>query len=454
MTSGHCTSLLYGLFSRSSGEECRISSVSGRRSRFQLSDEPPPEKRPSRIAYNGRSQSDPWFDTPGFSHHTTSINLGRRPISQRLMRPVRVVEPKISPQSLTGDISIVVVSNVDLLVLQAAPQPLDKDIVQEPTPSVHTYLYSSFPQPPRKIPAGKLRPLIGVENPGLPPVQCSLQSAETESGLQRIRQFPLQNVSAEPIHNRYQIQGSSPHRDIGDIGTPYFVWCPDLHISQQVRKNPMFRMWSAGMWSGHHSLYTHQPHQAGHSFLVYQPSQFPQPYCHPRRTVKRSLQIQLINHAHKPEVFLTFSLGRPQVITRSSQPRQLTLPYNRQPGRPRIDPGLFHLIRCGQSFFLNQSTSIWRRPICSYRGAVITSSVLPFPPPPRLNTSGAPCNNVFFHREITVGCTLKRELSSLSVLTSFIASRATLALNSSECFCRFFDIVISSILWTAIIPKS
>ncbi len=101
-------------------------------------DRPTSEKRPSRIAYNGRSQADLWFDTPGFSYRNTPVNLNRRQVIQRLMWSLRVVESEIFAQPLSGGSPIVVVVDIDILVFHASPQPLDKDIIQRPPPPVHT----------------------------------------------------------------------------------------------------------------------------------------------------------------------------------------------------------------------------------------------------------------------------------------------------------------------------
>ena len=57
--------------------------------------------------------------------------------------------------------------------------------------------------------------------------------------------------------------------------------------------------------------------------------------------------------------------------------------------------------------------------------------------PPCPNTPAAPSTNCRFQCAITVGCTLKAALNSLSVRTPFTASSATFALNSLLCCLRF-----------------
>lgn len=92
-----------------------------------------------------------------------------------------------------------------------------------------------------------------------------------------------------------------------------------------------------------------------------------------------------------------------------------------------------------QSFFFSHSVSAFNRPIISYSGAVISSSLRPWTGPE--NTPAAPSSNRRFHCAITVGCTCYVALSSLSVRTPRTASTATFALNSSLCLRRLVVIV-------------
>ena len=59
-------------------------------------------------------------------------------VVERLMKPLVVVEVEVFAQALDclGDTFVVV--QIDLFVFDAAPEPLDKDVVQRSTASIHT----------------------------------------------------------------------------------------------------------------------------------------------------------------------------------------------------------------------------------------------------------------------------------------------------------------------------
>jgi hypothetical protein len=76
---------------------------------------------------------------------------------------------------------------MDLLVLQAAPQPLDKDVVQPAPAAVHADPHSGGFQLVGKCRAGELRTLVGVENLGSPFAQRVFECVEAERGVHRVR---------------------------------------------------------------------------------------------------------------------------------------------------------------------------------------------------------------------------------------------------------------------------
>src|SRR5205814_7390659 len=51
--------------------------------------------------------------------------------------------------------------------------------------------------------------------------------------------FPLHNVAAEPIQNRYQIHKSTPQSDVCNIRAPDLIGSRDCQTAQQVRIDPM-----------------------------------------------------------------------------------------------------------------------------------------------------------------------------------------------------------------------
>jgi hypothetical protein len=63
-----------------------------------------------------------------------------------------------------GDHLIVV--EIDLLVFDRPPQPLDKDVIKDAATAIHADPNIVFLKPPGKLIAGKLTPLINVEDLG------------------------------------------------------------------------------------------------------------------------------------------------------------------------------------------------------------------------------------------------------------------------------------------------
>ena len=77
----------------------------------------------------------------GLSHHIhrhfAPPGLGRRPPTQRRVRPLGVVEADPVPDDAPGREAVGDLVQIDRLVFERAPQPLDEDVVHAPAPAVH-----------------------------------------------------------------------------------------------------------------------------------------------------------------------------------------------------------------------------------------------------------------------------------------------------------------------------
>jgi len=93
------------------------------------------------------------------------VNLIGRPAAKRLARPNTVVEAEVSLQSASGLGDRVVRTQVDLLVFDAAPQPLDEHVVEPAPLAVHADADTGALEPVGEGAAGKLAALVGVEIP-------------------------------------------------------------------------------------------------------------------------------------------------------------------------------------------------------------------------------------------------------------------------------------------------
>ena len=68
---------------------------------------------------------------------STKVNVCRRQIVQRRMRSLMVVEIQIGRDLFSAMSRRVILVQIHLLIFQASPQPLHKDVVECPTFTVH-----------------------------------------------------------------------------------------------------------------------------------------------------------------------------------------------------------------------------------------------------------------------------------------------------------------------------
>src|SRR6266404_3277772 len=92
----------------------------------------------------------------------------RRSVRQRLMRSPVVVKCDPIGDPALGVVAVGVAFEVDVLVFQAAPQPLDEHVVDPATAAVHRDLDANRRQRAGEDGAGELAALIGIENLRLP----------------------------------------------------------------------------------------------------------------------------------------------------------------------------------------------------------------------------------------------------------------------------------------------
>jgi len=92
-----------------------------------------------------------------------TLYLVGRAVAQRLVRAFAVVEDEVlgQPQQQLRQTGIAL--EVDVLVLDATPQPLDEDVVQGASPPIHADGNPLTQQDPREGLAGELRALVAVE---------------------------------------------------------------------------------------------------------------------------------------------------------------------------------------------------------------------------------------------------------------------------------------------------
>src|SRR3984893_10924893 len=91
------------------------------------------------------------------------MNRAWRPIVQSLVRSLPIIEPKPGPDTLTGFGHGTIRFDVHLFIFQAAPQPLDEDVVEKSPFAVHADPHTLARKLVQERGTGKLHALIGVE---------------------------------------------------------------------------------------------------------------------------------------------------------------------------------------------------------------------------------------------------------------------------------------------------
>ena len=110
---------------------------------------------------------------------------------------------------------------IDGLVFERTPQPLDKDVGHAPAPAVHRDLDAGGLQAPGEGAARELAALVGVEDLRRAMAgQRVVEGFDAEARVEGVRQPPGQHMPACPVHDRYEVQAPAAHWDVGDVSAP------------------------------------------------------------------------------------------------------------------------------------------------------------------------------------------------------------------------------------------
>ena len=120
----------------------------------------------------------------------SKIDLVRRPVTQRLMRPFIVIKLEIGEKMRPRCRDRLVVVKINLLVLDRPPEPLHKNVVVHPAAAIHAHSDPRIFQKSCEIHARELRTLIRVENLRLRDLERPPHRLQTEPRVQRDRKLP------------------------------------------------------------------------------------------------------------------------------------------------------------------------------------------------------------------------------------------------------------------------
>src|SRR5271166_5562745 len=369
--------------------------------------------------------------------------LARRPIAQCLVKADVVVEDQPRADAAASLFDRGVGLDEHLLIFQAAPQPLDEDVVEKLAFAVHADAHTAGRQLVDESRAGKLYALIGVEDlRRAVSIYRLLQGFDAKPRLHPDRHTPRQNPAAEPVHHRDQIDKALGQRDVRDVRAPHLVRPLDRQTAQKIRIDLVFRVRLAGVRLLVDRLDPHQPHQTAHPFAVHRPAIPAQHRDHPARPIERRRQILLVDQPHQPQVVLA-GRRRAPIQRRAGNLQQAALSHDRQLAVGALDQRQPRGRGHGPDLLRKKSRSTVSSPIFSYSLASRASSAAaPSDAPvlPRANSKPTPSRTVFFQAWIWLGWTPYRLDSSATVPSSRTAASATFALKSTPCFLRTFAI--------------
>jgi len=185
-------------------------------------------------------------------------------VVQTRMRPVGVVEINPALETLPDLAAGFKSVQVNALVFQGAPEPLDHDVVHPAPFAIHRNAdIGVLLEGGNEFVTGELAALIGVEDLRLTiKLQDLFQGGNPEIGILGIGQPAGQHFTGGPVHDRHQVEKAAPHRDVGHIGTPDLIGRVDSQPSQQIRINLVLRMRFRRVRFLVNGRQAHQPHQS------------------------------------------------------------------------------------------------------------------------------------------------------------------------------------------------
>ena len=136
---------------------------------------------------------------------SAEVHCGRRLVIERLVRALVVVELEVAPQVVSGLAGRSVFGEVDLLVLDRAPQALGEDVVARATAAIHADLYAGREQQVEVLRTGEVAALVAVPDLGRGLRQGPLGTREHKGQCERVGQLPGDHVATVPVQHGHQI---------------------------------------------------------------------------------------------------------------------------------------------------------------------------------------------------------------------------------------------------------
>ena len=136
-----------------------------------------------------------------------SVRLVRRPVVERRVGPAPVVEVHPPADSGMGLGAGRELREVDALVLERSPQPLDEHVVHPAALAVHRDANARLREHVGEVDAAELAALIAIADLRRAiALERLAQGLDAEARLERVGQPPGQYLAARPVHHGDQVQ--------------------------------------------------------------------------------------------------------------------------------------------------------------------------------------------------------------------------------------------------------
>lgn len=112
---------------------------------------------------------------------------------------------------------------VDLVVLEAAPEALNDDVVRGAAFAIHTDSNVILFQQIDILRTRKMAALIAIDNAGLTPRKRPSHRLQHKADLQALVELPVDDITRIPIHDGEQVHPALCHADIRDVHRPHLI---------------------------------------------------------------------------------------------------------------------------------------------------------------------------------------------------------------------------------------
>ena len=139
-------------------------------------------------------------------------------VAEGAVRAVVIVEADEAFEVGVGLDLGLVAFEIDLIVFDGPPEPLDEDVVEAAPLSIHREFHAKGEQWLGKFGRGELAALVGVEDLRHSVLlDRPLDRPGAEAGVEGVRQFPSQDRPAVPIDHREEVDVATLDRNVGDV---------------------------------------------------------------------------------------------------------------------------------------------------------------------------------------------------------------------------------------------